>query len=152
MRAMIGQSAFAGFCGRVKEPGVPKNVMKPDAMPLEKQERQGSAMSRYFLWYGRTRLGVLTEYEKDWPWTSCHFVADPPFAEFQPLFEESDRLLERWQQGGDREAWWTVSEKIIALDLFLKDEGGRKGKPWRLHISDRVARFRLEVPYWQKEA
>ncbi len=62
-------------------------------------------MNRYFLLDGNTRLGVLASYEMDWPWIFCHFVADPPFAEIQPLFEESFRLLERCRQGGDREAW-----------------------------------------------
>jgi hypothetical protein len=109
-------------------------------------------MSRYFLWYGDTRLGVLTRYELDWPWTSCHFVPDPPFTRLQLLFEESYQLIQRWEQGGDREAWWAVYEKINALDLSFRDERGWKGKPWRLHIHDSVARFRLCVPYWQKEA
>jgi hypothetical protein len=105
-------------------------------------------MSRYFLWYSDTRLGVLTQYERDWPWTFCHFVADPPFIGIQPLFEESFRLLE----GGDREAWVKVYEQIEALDLFLRDEWGRRGKPWRLHIHDQRAWFRLCRPNWQKEA
>jgi hypothetical protein len=106
-------------------------------MPLENRERQGSAVSRYFLLYGDTRLGVLTRYETDWPWTFCHFVADPPFAGIHPLFEESFRLLEHWRQGGDREAWVNAYEQIAVLDLSLRDEGGRKGKPWRLHIHRR---------------
>lgn len=109
-------------------------------------------MSRYFLWYGDTRLGILTPYDMDWPWTFCHFEADPPFAEIYPLFEESYRLLERWKQGEGRETWWIAYEKIIALDLFLRDERERKGKPWRLHIHEGIARFRLCVPYWQQEA
>jgi hypothetical protein len=111
-------------------------------------------MSRYYLWYGDTRLGVLTSYELDWPWRSCHFVPDPPFAGLQPLFEESSQLLKkRREQGGDWEEWHTFyEEKIATLNLFLRDEGGRKGKPWRLHIHDGVARFRLCVPYWQTEA
>lgn len=71
------------------------NALDQGATHLGKETEEREAMSHYSLLYGDTRLGVLTRYETDWPWTFCHFVADPPFAGIQPLFEESFRLSER---------------------------------------------------------
>ena len=142
----------ARSCALVKEPGVQRNALGQNAMHLENQERRRRAMNRSFLWYSDTRLGVLTPYETDWPWTFCHFVADPPFAGLQPLFEESYQLVEHQRQGGDREAWERAYEKIAALGLFLQGSFGRRGNPWRSHIHEQVAWFRLSRPYWQREA
>ncbi len=84
-------------------------------------------MSRYFLWYGDTRLGVLTQYELDWPWTSCHFVPDPPFAELQPLFEESYQLIQRWQQAGTEKPGGPSTRRSTPwISLFETSEDGKE--------------------------
>lgn len=93
----------------------------------------------YRLMCGDTFLGVLTPYEYDFPWVYCHFIAEPVFATFQPLFDAEQQAA----QTESMETWDKAYEPIAALNLHLLSNDGTKIEEMLLHIANGKAWFRF---------
>lgn len=82
---------------------------------------------KHALFSGNTRVGVLMPYERQSFWTHCHFVADPAFSAFRPLFEEAYQRSKAWKENNHVRGWENAYAKIAALHLFLVREDGKQG-------------------------
>jgi hypothetical protein len=75
-------------------------------------------MERFELLRGETILGVVTldPAECDFPWRGGWLEPAPCFSEVEPLFQESERLLEGEDFGN---TWEEVFEQIIRPGIHL---------------------------------
>ncbi|WP_338863085.1 hypothetical protein [Myxococcus stipitatus] len=108
-----------------------------------------SEPAKYLLKHEGVLLGEMVSFDYDFPWDRCRFTPTPAFANFKPLFDRENALLDTPSDDRDDaydEESDALTARIIGLGLVIESpKTGEVFRDFDLHIRDGQAELRLPL-------